>query len=656
MRFVSIFALILAAIGIYPLVAQDAPEAVETTTEATEPSSEPAPVPEITEQDLGDWMDGRMTFAVEHGQIAGAVVTVVKDGEILLERGYGYADQANRTPVDPATTLFRTGSVSKLITWTAVMQQVEAGRIDLDADVNTYLDFEIPPFNGQPITMRQIMTHTPGFEEAVRYMMVTDPEELLTLEDYAKRATPARVFAPGTTPAYSNYATALAGYIVERVSGQSFDDYTDQNIFAPLGMEYSTMRQPLPDNLAPHMSLGYPTVRDEPKPFEIVQPAPAGSQSASGRAMAKFMIAHLNQGEGLMSPETARMMHDYRAPGFERGDRHALGFYEENTNGRRVIAHGGDTQLFHSGLWLFEEEKVGIFVSVNSTGGSGATSALRLGLLRGFADRYFPETRKFEPVDEETAREHAQMLAGTYTSARGSYTSFLRLEDLLGPTVIAVGPDGKITVPGFDGYNVGARDWVEVESFFWRDMNSGETLVADVKDGVVTRFSLGSLAPVMVYNRTPTGINSAWLLPAFIGALLLAFLTVLLWPINTWVRRSYGASIALSGKPLKAYRWSRGFALLVVLTVTGWLAFLITASADFTLLGGSLDLPLQVLRTVTPIAALGLFGTAAWYLYLRVTQGRRWPGIAGAALLTLAGLVFIWVTYQYNLYGYSLTY
>ncbi len=656
MRFLSIFALILAALGLYPLVAQEAPEAVETATEAVEPSSEPAPVPEITEQDLGDWLDGRMTFAVEHGQIAGAVVTVVKDGEILLERGYGYADVANRTPVDPATTLFRTGSIAKLMTWTAVMQQVEAGRIDLDADVNTYLDFEIPPFDGEPITMRHIMTHTPGFEEALRYMMVTDPEELLSLEDYSKRALPTRVFAPGSTPAYSNYATALAGYVVERVSGQSFDDYVDQNIFAPLGMEYSTMRQPLPDNLAPHMSLGYPNVQDEPKPFEIVMPAPAGSQSASGRAMAKFMIAHLNDGEGLMSPETASMMHDYRAPGFERGDRHALGFYEEITNGRRVIAHGGDTQLFHSGLWLFEEENVGIFVSANSSGASGAISALRFGLLRGFADRYFPETRTFEPVDEETAREHAKMLAGTYTSARGSYTSFLRLLDLLDPMVVTADSEGKIGVPGFDGYSVGARDWVEVEPFFWRDMNSGETLVADVVDGVVTRVSLGSLAPVMVYNRTPMGTNSAWLLPAFIVSLLLVFLAVLLWPINAWVRRSYGASIALSGRPLKAYRWSRGFALLAVLTVVGWLAFLATASANFTLLGGALDLPLQLLRTVTPIAALGLLGTAAWYLYVRVTQDRRWPGIVGAVLLTLAGLVFVWVMYQYNLYGYSLTY
>src|SRR3546814_1374892 len=96
---------------------------------------------------------------------------------------------------------------SDLFTWTAVMQQVEAGKLDLDADVNQYLDFKIPPYEGKPITLRNIMTHTPGFEESIRYLISSDPKAVMPLQDYARKALPERVFAPGSTPAYSNYAT-----------------------------------------------------------------------------------------------------------------------------------------------------------------------------------------------------------------------------------------------------------------------------------------------------------------------------------------------------------------------------------------------------------------------------------------------------------------
>ena len=263
----------------------------------------------LTKADVDIWLDGFMPYALRTADIPGAVVTVVKDGQILTARGFGYADVEKRTPVDPDRTLFRPGSVSKLITWTAAMQLVEQGKLDLDKDINTYLDFKIPDYDGKPITLRQIMTHTAGFEEAIKDLIFSDPAHMLPLGDYLKRWTPKRVFAPGTTPAYSNWATALTGYMVERVSGESFDDYCDKHIFAPLGMTNSTMRQPLPEALASQMASGYKPGQDAGK-FEIVGPAPAGSLSSTGTDMAKFMIANLDQGKGLLSPETAAMMHD----------------------------------------------------------------------------------------------------------------------------------------------------------------------------------------------------------------------------------------------------------------------------------------------------------------------------------------------------------
>ena len=211
-------------------------------------------------------------------------------------------------------TLFRPGSISKLFTWTAVMQQVERGKLDLDADVNPYLDFKIPPGpDGEPVTLRNIMTHTPGFEEAVKELITEDPDRLVPLDEAVRRWTPNRIFKAGTMPAYSNYATALAGHIVERVSGLGFDDYLDQNIFQPLGMAHSSFRQPLPKGLEAAMSKGYDSDSGKPKGYELISLAPAGSLAATGSDMARFMIAHLQNGalgdQRILSEETAKQMH-----------------------------------------------------------------------------------------------------------------------------------------------------------------------------------------------------------------------------------------------------------------------------------------------------------------------------------------------------------
>src|SRR5262245_8704319 len=220
--------------------AADVPGPATPPAPALETSAASAQAPAaaaLTQSNVEAWLDGFVPFALANGDVAGAVVVVVKDGQILAQKGYGYADVAAHKPVDPETTLFRTGSVSKLTTWTSVMQLVEQGKLDLDADVNGYLDFKIPPREGKPITLRNIMTHTPGFEERIKSLIIPEGQQFDPLDIYLKAWVPTRIFAPGTTPAYSNYATAVAGYIVARVSGQSYDDYVDQHILAPLGME-----------------------------------------------------------------------------------------------------------------------------------------------------------------------------------------------------------------------------------------------------------------------------------------------------------------------------------------------------------------------------------------------------------------------------------
>ncbi len=164
-----------------------------------------------------------------------------------------------RSPSIPSARCSAPGSVAKLVTHTAVMQLVEQGKLDLDGDIAQYLDFPVPDADafGKPVTLHNLMTHTGGFEELVRGLMASDPKVHMSLETYVKATKPTRIFPPGEVPSYCNYCVALEGYIVQRASGEDFDDYLDEHIFAPLGMSNSTFRQPLPKQLEEQMSMGY---------------------------------------------------------------------------------------------------------------------------------------------------------------------------------------------------------------------------------------------------------------------------------------------------------------------------------------------------------------------------------------------------------------
>ncbi len=664
MRIVFKLVMILAMVGQVPLSAQGPVETNSEEAPHAQPAKAPAPSPAaltrekagLDAADLEAWLDGFMPYALEQGQIAGAAVVVVYNGEPIIQKGYGYADVATKKPVDGQVTMFRPGSISKLFTWTAIMQQVEAGKLDLDADVNRYLDFKIPQYRNKPITLRDIMTHTAGFEESIRYLISSDPKAMMSLEEYVKIAVPERVFLPGTTPAYSNYATALAGYIIERVSGLSFDDYIDQHIFGPLGMDHSTFRQPLPKKFQPYMSSGYRRLGEPARPFELVIAAPAGSLSASSADMGKFMIAHLADGGKLLQPKTARLMHDYHAPTIGPLNAMALGFYEQWINGRRAISHGGDTDLFHSDLWLFPEENIGLYITMNSGGKDGAAQGIRSALFQKFANRYLPGSAEYSAINEATARKHAGMMAGHYVMSRGAFTNFFSLFGLLSPTEVVVGPEGRIMVPALDGLTAGIRDWVEVEPFVWRDTTTGERLAAEVKDGRVVRFSIDTFSPFTVLERAPAATNPGWIIPALVAALAIAVIAALAWPITALVRLRYKVEFPLIRRPLLAYRLSRIFAWLVIAAVAGWAGLIAAFTNDLGSIGGPLDWLINLLRTITPIASIGLLIASTWHLLLSIQNNRHWTMKLGAIFMIFAGLVLTWIALQFHLYGYNMVY
>ncbi len=636
---------------------------VTPATESTDtPTSPPQGAVPLTKADVDVWLDGYLPYALRTADIPGVVVTVVKDGQILTARGFGYADKEKRTPVDPERTLFRPGSVSKLITWTAAMQLVEQGKLDLDKDVNTYLDFKIPDYDGKPITLRQLMTHTAGFEEAVKDIIYTDPAHHTSLAEYLKRWTPKRVFEPGTTPAYSNWGTALTGYLVERVSGQSFDDYCDQHIFAPLGMTNSTMRQPLPAALEGQMASGYKPGKEAGK-FEIIGPAPAGSLSSTGVDMAKFMIANLDKGKGLLTPEAAATMYNPPLDKFNPAsllpplNRMRLGYFETNINGREVIGHLGDTEFFHTSLHLLMNEGVGIYFSFNSGGKEGQVQTLRWSMFEDFADRYFPAAPAANAaIDEKTAAEHAALMAGNWQVSRTAFSNPIAILQLIGQTKVAVGPKGGLLIPELLGANKLPREWEEIAPFVWREKGGHDLLAAKVEDGKVVRWSFGLLAPFMVFDRVPAHRSSSWIMPAASLAIGVLLLTVLFWPIGWFARRKYRATFPLSGTALRAYKWTRWASLAVVLVIVGWAAMIGALFANLENLAGAFDALLWVLQIAGLVSFIGAVGITAWNAWLTWRDGRKWTAKTWNSLIAVSALVMLYVAFTFNLLSMTVNY
>ena len=661
MRSIKLFALLPLAMMLgtaatkpaTPLAPAIAPKPAAEAQKSPPPATTPlAPSATLTKQDVDSWLDGFVPFALKRGDLAGAVIVVVKDGQVLTQRGFGYADAAKRTPVDPARTLFRPGSVSKLFTWTAVMQQVEAGKIDLDKDVNTYLDFKIPLKDGKPVTMRQLMTHTSGFEEHGKLTMFDDPKFQISLGDLVKGGIPNRIYAPGTTPSYSNYGTALAGYIVERVTKMPFDDYIEQRIFRPLGMAQSTFRQPLPKAFAPWMATGYRQLSAGPSKFEIVGPSPAGGLSSTGADMGKFMIAHLGQGAGLMKPETARMMHDTPLTILPPLNRMELGFFETNINGRQVIAHLGDTQLFHTALHLFTKENVGIYMSFNATGEQASVGPVRRALFEDFADRYLPGNEMpATRVDAKTSVDHAKMLAGNWLNSRRAETNFYAIASLLGQVKISVGPKGELIVPAGRDLNGKPAKWVETAPFVWHNADGHGRLAAQVVGGKVVRWSIDGLSPFMVFDRAPASKSAAWIMPAMYVSLGVLLITLLQWPVSALIRRHYKTPLTLERRSLRVYRGVRVGAGLVLALVAAWVISMSKLKAL-----PSYDPWLWFLQIAGLIVLVGSALLAAWNLRIVAQEKRGWFRALWALLLLFATVMPLYVAWTFGLLAMTVNY
>ncbi|HEX2466480.1 MAG TPA: serine hydrolase, partial [Thermoanaerobaculia bacterium] len=480
------------------------------------------------------FVDGFMTAYLEENDAVGGVVSIVENGHIVLAKGYGEDDRARHRAVEARRTLFRVGSVSKLFVWTAVMQLVERGKVDLDADVNRYLQgLAVPATYQEPVTLAHLMTHTAGFEDHVLGLFAHDATAVRPLRDLLAAELPVRVRAPGVVAAYSNHGAALAMLVVEQVSGMPWTEYVERQILGPLGMKRTTFRQPVPDALRDDVSIGYrnPSGQEpEAADFEYIPLAPAGAMSSTATDMARFMIAHLAGGQladaRILSEAAARRMHrtlhrhDPAVPGM------AHGFIESDRNGRRVIGHGGDTLWFHTELELYPDQGIGIFASFNTV------EAEPHKLTKAFADRYFAPADWTPQLAAADWADRARRFVGAYRSVRYSHHDLTKLGALASQVAVRDAGAGALELSSQPGTR-----WIQIEPLVFRDQEGTSTIAfREGKRGRITHLFVGEV-PVFAFERVPWH-ESLEVHGAIAGAAIVLFAaTVVIGPAGALLRR-----------------------------------------------------------------------------------------------------------------------
>jgi CubicO group peptidase (beta-lactamase class C family) len=601
---------------------------------------------DLTPQDVENFMDGVIAAQLAGYNIPGAQVAVVKNGEVILLKGYGYANLAARTPVDPAAMQFHPGSISKLFTWTAVMQLVEQGQIDLNADVNTYLtDFKIPDAYGKPITLLNLMSHTPGFEDVSRNLFASSYDEIVPLGQYLAQNMPQRVYPPGDVSAYSNYGTALAGYIVAQVSGESYEDYMAAHIFKPLGMTRSTFSQN-PAQVKQIPGYAYSGGQYVPIAPEFVNAAPAGALSSPAGDMAKFMLAHLGDGNGILKPETLKLMHLQHYTAVEGAPGWAHGFMEFDSNGQRLLMHAGDTSMYHSNLWLLPEQGVGVYVSYNGSGGTYAREAL----IEAFMDRYYPSKSSPAPEPPADFASRAADYAGFYALARGNYSSGESVMRLMQGLNIQVGPDNTILIPNILSASGGSSPYVEIKPGVLQNRYTGERVFftrsgsSGPYERVIPTFIQG-----FVGLRAPWHADQPFNLTLLIAGLLMALTAVLIAPIGLFGMRTKAPADEMRSWLRHTARWSGlVWGLLSLVYVIWFVAWVSQINTNIAALN-NLPIALSILPWITSLLALGLAG-----LCVMAWRNKFW-GLSGRihySLIALSALGLLWFEFYWHLLGW----
>lgn len=594
--------------------------------------------PAINRDNVQSFFDAAIAVQTKDHHIAGAVVSVVYQGEVLYKAGYGFADIEHRIPANPDESLFRIASITKPFVWTAIMQLHEQGRLDVDDDVNDYLKvFTLPATFPEPVRIRHLLTHTAGFEDQAIGMNARTIEEVKKLENYLLSNMPQRVRPPGIHASYSNWGTTLAGYIIEQVTGQSWDDYVDDHILMPLDMTSTNTHPVLKEAFANRLakSYSYSSGRFIAKPYEAMNDAPAGVMSTTASDMSHFMIMHLANGKykarQLLKPETARLM---QSPLFEahRSLPAMLhGFYRSDRNGEVIFGHGGDTNQFHSNLSLMPEHDLGVFVSFNADSADEARSNIVL----AFIDHFFPASYlRQAPKAVDISLDDYE---GEYIPLRSNHSSIERLGTLI--TSFSISAVDRALNLGGDSL------WVPLaENEFTAKYIDRQMVFKRSASGAVTHVVIGS--PLGTYERV-SGLKAPGNQKLALGLMVaIAIFAVLGYGFRLFVPSRF---VGLDSAPvLTAWAHSLLIVLLYFVLVT-----VLSGDVQEFVLGVPPDMH-RVLWVMNLNLILGLlviwFGIKNWIQGAGTTEMR-----IRYTLIVLMAIINLWICWYFNILTYPLS-
>ncbi|WP_231637702.1 serine hydrolase [Paenibacillus sp. FSL R5-0912] len=375
-------------------------------------------------------------------QLAGAVVIVVKDGKTVIEEGFGYADKAAKTAVDPDETVFRMASVSKTFTAAAAMQLVEQGKIDLKADFQVYtgpIVFDNP--FGVPVTVEDLLTHTTGFriQDPQPEDINDDFETKVSIEDYVLRNMPPVVREPGTSYMYDNFASMLLGLVVEKASGEPYEDYLEKHVFAPLNMDSSGFL--LEGKLKDELATAYDATGKALDLYTVTPTVmPQGGMLSTADDIGKFMTAFLNGGVSgnnrILAASTVDAMEEYRSSIHPLLPNTTYGFEAPIQlpgagSSSKIITKAGDLIGFSTYMFLIPEQNTGVFIAYNQQ------SALRELFYPAFIQAFFPQYAAPAKLDA------FQPLSAEALDAFTGYYADLRLKSLVSTVAMQ---EGALTI------------------------------------------------------------------------------------------------------------------------------------------------------------------------------------------------------------------
>jgi CubicO group peptidase (beta-lactamase class C family) len=532
--------------------------------------------------------------------------------------------------------------------WTAVMQGVENGDLELDEPVGTYLE-NYSVEGEDEVTLEHLGTHTPGYEDRLQGLFVDDYAEAADWEAKLERELPAHVRPSGETVAYSNHGTGLAALVVQEALDDPFAEYVEREIFDPLAMEGATIEQPVPDDRGP-VSQGHAPTEDgfETDDPVIVGVPPAGSMSATATDMGNFAVAALQDGafedDRILESESAEVMLEQRATNHPDVGGVGYGYMLGERGGEEIAWHTGGTEYFNTLFVLFPEHDVGLYVSFN-TAGSGTGLA---DVLDGFIEQRFDGEAGEDLEPDPATADRADAYEGEYRST-GFQTTPEKVVGLADAYRVSVTDEGYLELGS--PLIGGETRWVELErGVFAPDPDEDDaTFTSSV---VIEDGTLYTDAPAAPYEAVSWYERATVQLGLAVVALGAVLSTLVVWPISAYRNRGWGRMRTHLTRPRLALLAGAG---LLVTFVVGLLANGAADPNQF-IYGYTpwlrLTLALLLGLPLAALAALAFVGLE-WY---RVIAARNLEassttpvGLAYLTALSLALLAFVWQLWYWNL-------